>query len=65
MEFRAIETRADGAEIVHEGVTGMSGGEGQELIAFIMGAALRCTLQTRCSPAAGARPRLTRLGCCC
>ncbi|WP_410652337.1 ATP-binding protein [Amycolatopsis sp. cmx-4-54] len=44
VEFRAIETRADGAEIVHEGVAGMSGGEGQELIAFILGAALRYRL---------------------
>ncbi|MBP2320520.1 uncharacterized protein YPO0396 [Kibdelosporangium banguiense] len=41
VEFRAIETRVDGAEILHEGVSGMSGGEGQELIAFILGAALR------------------------
>jgi uncharacterized protein YPO0396 len=44
VEFRAIETRADGAEILHEGVSGMSGGEGQELIAFILGAALRYRL---------------------
>jgi uncharacterized protein YPO0396 len=44
VEFRAIEARADGAEIVHEGVSGMSGGEGQELIAFILGAALRYRL---------------------
>jgi len=44
VEFRAIETRIDGAEILHEGVSGMSGGEGQELIAFILGAALRYRL---------------------
>lgn len=44
VEFRAIETRADGAEIMHEGVSGMSGGEGQELIAFILGSALRYRL---------------------
>lgn len=42
--FRAIETRPDGAEIVHDGVSGKSGGEGQELIAFILGAALRYRL---------------------
>ncbi|MCM3658982.1 hypothetical protein M3147_17125 [Agromyces mediolanus] len=44
VEFRAIETRLDGVEIVHDGVSGMSGGEGQELIAFILGAALRYRL---------------------
>lgn len=44
VEFRAIETRPDGAEILHEGVSGMSGGEGQELIAFILGSALRYRL---------------------
>ncbi|WP_169566300.1 ATP-binding protein [Microbacterium luticocti] len=44
VEFRAIETRPDGVEIVHDGVSGMSGGEGQELIAFILGAALRYRL---------------------
>ncbi|MEY9950727.1 ATP-binding protein [Leifsonia sp. EB34] len=43
-QFRAIETRADGAQIVHEGVAGKSGGEGQELIAFVLGAALRYRL---------------------
>ena len=37
--FRAIETPGSGKPIVHEGVSGMSGGEGQELIAFILGAA--------------------------
>jgi uncharacterized protein YPO0396 len=42
--FRAIETPLDGKPIVHEGVSGMSGGEGQELIAFILGAALRYRL---------------------
>lgn len=42
--FRAIETRSSGKPIVHEGVSGMSGGEGQELIAFILGAALRYRL---------------------
>lgn len=41
VEFRAIETRPDGVKVVHDGVSGMSGGEGQELIAFILGAALR------------------------
>jgi uncharacterized protein YPO0396 len=44
VEFKAIETRPDGVEIVHDGVAGMSGGEGQELIAFILGAALRYRL---------------------
>ncbi|MEU4607620.1 SbcC/MukB-like Walker B domain-containing protein [Kribbella sp. NPDC023972] len=44
VEFRAIETRPDGKTLVHEGVAGMSGGEGQELIAFILGAALRYRL---------------------
>lgn len=44
VEFRAIESRSDGAKIIHEGVSGMSGGEGQELIAFILGAALRFRL---------------------
>jgi len=43
-QFRAIETRRDGAQIVHEGVAGKSGGEGQELIAFVLGAALRYRL---------------------
>lgn len=42
--FRAIETPREGKAIVHDGVTGMSGGEGQELIAFILGAALRYRL---------------------
>ena len=42
--FRAIETPGLGKSIVHEGVSGMSGGEGQELIAFILGAALRYRL---------------------
>ena len=42
--FRAIETPSAGKPIVHEGVSGMSGGEGQELIAFILGAALRYRL---------------------
>jgi uncharacterized protein YPO0396 len=42
--FRAIETPGEGKPIVHEGVSGMSGGEGQELIAFILGAALRYRL---------------------
>jgi uncharacterized protein YPO0396 len=44
VEFRAIETRPDGVQVVHDGVSGMSGGEGQELIAFILGAALRFRL---------------------
>ncbi|WP_163508981.1 ATP-binding protein [Fodinicola acaciae] len=44
VEFRAIETKTDGTELIHEGVSGMSGGEGQELIAFILGAALRYRL---------------------
>jgi uncharacterized protein YPO0396 len=44
VQFRAIETRPDGTEIIHDGVSGMSGGEGQELIAFILGAALRYRL---------------------
>lgn len=44
VDFRAIETRADGTQVVHDGVAGMSGGEGQELIAFILGAALRYRL---------------------
>lgn len=43
-QFRAIETRVDGTEVVHEGVAGKSGGEGQELIAFVLGAALRYRL---------------------
>lgn len=43
-QFRAIETRSDGSQIVHEGVAGKSGGEGQELIAFVLGAALRYRL---------------------
>jgi uncharacterized protein YPO0396 len=43
-QFRAIETRVDGTQIVHEGVAGKSGGEGQELIAFVLGAALRYRL---------------------
>jgi uncharacterized protein YPO0396 len=43
-EFRATESRADGSQAVYEGVSGMSGGEGQELIAFILGAALRYRL---------------------
>ena len=42
--FRAIETPSSGKPVVHEGVSGMSGGEGQELIAFILGAALRYRL---------------------
>jgi uncharacterized protein YPO0396 len=42
--FLAIETPSSGKPIVHEGVSGMSGGEGQELIAFILGAALRYRL---------------------
>jgi uncharacterized protein YPO0396 len=42
--FRAIETPPSGKPIMHEGVSGMSGGEGQELIAFILGAALRYRL---------------------
>jgi uncharacterized protein YPO0396 len=44
VEFRAIETRPDQVKVVHDGVSGMSGGEGQELIAFILGAALRFRL---------------------
>lgn len=43
-QFRAVETRPDGTQIVHEGVAGKSGGEGQELIAFVLGAALRYRL---------------------
>ena len=42
--FRAVETPGSGKPILHEGVSGMSGGEGQELIAFILGAALRYRL---------------------
>jgi len=37
-------TPSSGKPVVHEGVSGMSGGEGQELIAFILGAALRYRL---------------------
>ena len=44
VRFRALETPPLGRPIVHEGVSGMSGGEGQELIAFILGAALRYRL---------------------
>ena len=44
VEFQAIETRPDGVMVIHDGVSGMSGGEGQELIAFILGAALRFRL---------------------
>jgi len=44
VEFLAIETRPDGVKVIHDGVSGMSGGEGQELIAFILGAALRFRL---------------------
>lgn len=44
VEFRAVETRPDGVKVIHDGVSGMSGGEGQELIAFILGAALRFRL---------------------
>ena len=44
VEFRAVEAAPDGRPIIHEGVAGMSGGEGQELIAFILGAALRYRL---------------------
>lgn len=44
VEFHAIESRPDGVKVVHDGVSGMSGGEGQELIAFILGAALRLRL---------------------
>lgn len=44
VEFRAVETPPEGKTIVHDGVAGMSGGEGQEMIAFILGAALRYRL---------------------
>jgi uncharacterized protein YPO0396 len=44
VEFQAIEARPDGVKVIHDGVSGMSGGEGQELIAFILGAALRFRL---------------------
>lgn len=44
VQFRAIETCQDGTQIVHDGVSGKSGGEGQELIAFVLGAALRYRL---------------------
>ena len=44
VEFRAIESREGEPTIVHNGVSGKSGGEGQELIAFILGAALRYQL---------------------
>lgn len=44
VEFRAVEHRPDAEPIVHDGVSGKSGGEGQELIAFILGAALRYQL---------------------
>lgn len=43
-EFQAIEKQADGTVVIHDGVSGMSGGEGQELIAFILGSALRYRL---------------------
>ncbi|GAA4168025.1 ATP-binding protein [Gryllotalpicola koreensis] len=43
-EFRAAETQPDGETLIHDGVAGMSGGEGQQLIAFILGAALRYRL---------------------
>lgn len=43
-EFQAIEKQADGTIVIHDGVSGMSGGEGQELIAFILGSALRYRL---------------------
>lgn len=42
--FRAVEDRPDGTQVVHTGVGGKSGGEGQELIAFVLGAALRYRL---------------------
>lgn len=42
--FRALEHREDGTQVVHTGVGGKSGGEGQELIAFVLGAALRYRL---------------------
>ncbi len=44
VQFRAVEHREDGAQVVHTGVGGKSGGEGQELIAFVLGAALRYRL---------------------
>lgn len=44
MEFRAVQTRPNGDRIPLDGVAGMSGGEGQELIAFVLGAALRMRL---------------------
>lgn len=44
VDFRAVEMRPDGEQIIHDGVSGMSGGEGQELIAFVLGAALRYRL---------------------
>lgn len=43
-EFQAIEKQAEGTVVIHDGVSGMSGGEGQELIAFILGSALRYRL---------------------
>lgn len=45
VEFRAVETRpGHDKPIFHRGAAGMSGGEGQELIAFLLGAALRYRL---------------------
>jgi uncharacterized protein YPO0396 len=43
-DFRAIELKPDGTKVIHQGVAGMSGGEGQELIAFLLAAALRLRL---------------------
>ncbi|WP_349828845.1 ATP-binding protein [Brevibacterium litoralis] len=44
MSFKAVQTRPTGDRVPLEGVGGMSGGEGQELIAFVLGAALRMRL---------------------
>lgn len=44
VEVRAIESRPDVGEILHEDVARISGGEGRELIAPILGASLRYRL---------------------
>lgn len=45
IEFRAVEKRpGHDKPILHRGAAGMSGGEGQEIIAFLLGAALRYRL---------------------
>lgn len=44
VQFSAVETPPDGPQVVYEGASGLSGGEGQGLIAFVLGAALRYRL---------------------